>query len=299
MNKKYKGIFYIILSALCFTFMNTFVRLAGDLPSMQKSFFRNFVALIFAAMVLKKSGVGFSLKKQDLKLLILRSTFGTIGILCNFYAIDRLVLADASMLNKMSPFFAILFSFLLLNERVDWIQAVSVMGAFIGSLFIIKPSFSNASLIPSMAGFLGGMAAGAAYTFVRMLGQRGVKGPFIVFFFSGFSCLVTLPMLIMDFHTMTALQIVYLLLAGISATGGQFAITSAYFYAPAKEISVYDYSQIVFAAIFGFLLFSQVPDIYSILGYFIICSMAILMFIYSNEKIKIQNSYLSTEKKTS
>lgn len=279
MNKKYKGIIYIVLSALCFAFMNTFVRLAGDLPSVQKSFFRNFVALIFAAIVLKRSGIGFSFKKEDLKLLTLRSLCGTIGILCNFYAIDRLVLADASMLNKMSPFFAILFSFFLLRERVDFIQIISVLGAFIGSIFIIKPSFSNAALIPSMVGFLGGMAAGAAYTFVRLLGQRGVKGPFIVFFFSTFSCVVTLPMFIFNFHSMTALQVMYLLLAGLAAAGGQFSITSAYFYAPAKEISVYDYSQIIFSALLGFLLFSQVPDGYSILGYFIICGMALLMFV--------------------
>lgn len=279
MNKKYKGIIYIILSALCFSFMNTFVRLAGDLPSVQKSFFRNFVALIFAAIILKRSGIGFYFKKEDLKLLTLRSLCGTIGILCNFYAIDRLVLADASMLNKMSPFFAILFSFFLLREKVDFIQIISVLGAFIGSIFIIKPSFSNAALIPSMVGFLGGMAAGAAYTFVRILGQRGVKGPFIVFFFSTFSCVVTLPMFIFNFHTMTALQFMYLLLAGLAAAGGQFTITSAYFYAPAKEISVYDYSQIIFSALLGFLLFSQVPDVYSILGYFIICGMALLMFV--------------------
>lgn len=299
MNKKYKGIIYIILSALCFAFMNTFVRLAGDLPSVQKSFFRNFIALIFAAIVLKKSGVGFSFRKKDLKPLVFRSLCGTIGILCNFYAIDRLVLADASMLNKMSPFFAILFSFLLLKEKVDWVQVISVIGAFIGSLFIIKPSFSNAALIPSMVGFLGGMAAGAAYTFVRILGQKGVKGPSIVFFFSTFSCLVTLPWFIFDFHFMTLEQTIYLLMAGIAAAAGQFAITSAYFHAPAKEISVYDYSQIIFSAILGFLLFSQMPDKYSLLGYLIICSMAVLMFLHNTSKMKIKNGYINIEKKTS
>lgn len=287
MNKKYKGILYILLAALCFAFMNTFVKLAGDLPSIQKSFFRNFVALIFAAIVLKRSGIGFSYQKGNLKLLILRSTFGTVGILCNFYAIDQLVLADASMLNKMSPFFAILFSYLLLKEKVDWVQSITVAGAFIGSLFIIKPSFQNVAFIPALAGFAGGMAAGIAYTFVRILGQKGEKGPFIVFFFSSFSCLVTLPFLIFDYHPMSGMQVVYLLMAGLAAAGGQFAITAAYCYAPAKEISVYDYSQIVFAAILGFLLFGQIPDLYSSLGYVIICSMAVFMFLYNAGKIKI------------
>lgn len=287
MNQKYKGILYIVLSAFSFAFMNAFVRLAGDLPSIQKSFFRNLVALIFAAIVLKRSKIGFSYKKENLKPLILRSTFGTLGILCNFYAIDNLVLADASMLNKMSPFFAILFSYLLLKEKIDWVQAISVAGAFVGSLFIIKPSFHNVELIPALAGFAGGMAAGAAYTFVRILGQKGEKGPFIVFFFSSFSCVTTLPFLIFQYHAMSLTQVIYLLLAGLAAAGGQFAITAAYCYAPAKEISVYDYSQIIFSAILGFFLFGQIPDFYSGLGYIIICGMAIFMFLYNTGKLKI------------
>ena len=287
MNQKYKGILYIVLSAFSFAFMNAFVRLAGDLPSIQKSFFRNLVALIFAAIVLKRSKIGFSYKKENLKPLILRSTFGTLGILCNFYAIDNLVLADASMLNKMSPFFAILFSYLLLKEKIDWVQAISVAGAFVGSLFIIKPSFHNVELIPALAGFAGGMAAGAAYTFVRILGQRGEKGPFIVFFFSSFSCVTTLPFLIFQYHAMSLTQVIYLLLAGLAAAGGQFAITAAYCYAPAKEISIYDYSQIIFSAILGFFLFGQIPDFYSDLGYVIICGMAIFMFLYNTGKLKI------------
>ena len=287
MNQKYKGILYIVLSAFCFAFMNAFVRLAGDLPSIQKSFFRNLVALIFAAIVLKRSGIGFSYKRENIKPLLLRSICGTLGILCNFYAIDHLVLADASMLNKMSPFFAILLSYLLLKEKIDWVQAVLVTGAFIGSLFIIKPSFHNVAIIPALAGFAGGMAAGAAYTFVRILGQRGEKGPFIVFFFSSFSCITTLPFLIFQYHTMSLTQVIYLLLAGLAAAGGQFAITAAYCYAPAKEISIYDYSQIIFSAILGFFLFGQIPDVYSGLGYVIICGMAIVMFLYNTGKFKV------------
>ena len=110
MRKKYRGIIYIVLSAFCFAFMNMFVRMAGDLPSVQKSFFRNFVAAIFAGAVLIKEGSPLKCKKENLIYLLLRAGFGTLGILCNFYAIDHLVLADASMLNKMSPFFAVLFS---------------------------------------------------------------------------------------------------------------------------------------------------------------------------------------------
>ena len=104
MNSRYKGIFFITLSALSFAFMNAFVRLSGDLPSVQKSFFRNLVAFFIALIMIIRSKDGFKIEKGNLKYMILRATFGTVGILCNFYAVDHLVLSDASMLNKMSPF---------------------------------------------------------------------------------------------------------------------------------------------------------------------------------------------------
>ncbi|MFR1449487.1 MAG: DMT family transporter [Beduini sp.] len=278
MNKN-KGIQYIILSAFCFALMNTFVKLSGDISSIQKSFFRNLVALIFALIVLKKSNEGIKFKKGNLSYLIIRSVFGTIGILCNFYAIDHLMLSDASMLGKLSPFFTIIFSLLFLKEKMSLFQFVSIIIAFIGSLFIIKPSFSNPALIPSMIGVLGAMGAGAAYTTVRFLGQRGERGPMIVFFFSTFSCLSVVPYLIFNFEPMTLQQIVYLLLAGLAAAGGQFSITAAYSYAPAKDISVYDYSQVIFAAILGLFLFQQIPDYLSIVGYLIIFAISLIMFI--------------------
>lgn len=284
MNKKQKAIFYIILSAFCFALMNCFVRLSGDLPTIQKSFFRNFIAMIAAGFILFKSGTGLSYKKRDIPLLILRSAMGTIGILGNFYAVDKLNLSDASMLNKLSPFFAIIFSMFFLREKPRFIQYLGVIIAFIGSLFIIKPTLEFTAVFPALAGTIGGMGAGAAYTAVRALGQRGVKGPLIVFFFSSFSCIVVLPWVIAGFKPMELWQLRFLLLAGIAATGGQFTITAAYSNAPAKEISIFDYTQIIFAAVLGYFIFAQTPDIYSIIGYFIICAASVILFIYNNKE---------------
>lgn len=284
MNKKNKGILFIICSAFCFALMGMFVKLAGDLPSIEKSFFRNLVALFFALVILKKDHVHFSGKRENIKYLVIRSVAGTVGILCNFYAVDHLVLSDASMLNKMSPFFVILFSFLILKEKLTPIQVTAVCGAFIGSLFIIKPTFLNMNIVPSLIGLCGGLCAGIAYTMVRVLGQRGQKGVSVVLFFSGFSCLVTLPYLLLNYHTMSMWQGIVLLGAGVAAAGGQFAITAAYYHAPAREISVYDYSQIIFSAIIGFALFHQIPDRYSVLGYVIIIGMAVWMFFYNQRR---------------
>lgn len=278
-SNKTMGIICILLSAICFTGMNTFVRLSGDLPTFQKVFFRNFVAMFFALFLMAKNKDSFRPKPGNLKYLLIRSIGGIAGMLGNFYAIDKLDLSDASMLNKMSPFFALVFSAVFIKEKVKPKQAIAIVVAFIGALFIIKPSFSNANLFASICGFLGGMGAGGAYTCVRWLGLRGENGRLIVFFFSAFSCLVTVPYLIFNYHYMTWQQWVFLLLAGTCAAGGQFSITAAYTHAPSREISVYDYSQVVFAAIVGFFVFGDVPDLWSFAGYFIICSMAVWMFL--------------------
>ena len=74
---------------------------------------------------------------------------------------------------------------------------------------------------------------------------------------------------------MSLTQIGTLLAAGLAAAGGQFTITAAYSCAPAKEISVYDYSQIIFAAGLGFFVFGQIPDLLSWIGYAVICEMCI------------------------
>lgn len=281
-SKKQQAIFYIICSAFFFALMNMFVRMSGDLPSIQKSFFRNLVAFFFALIILLRSKDGFSFQKKNLPAFIGRAFFGTLGILCNFYAVDHLVLSDASILNKLSPFFAILFSYFILKEKLTLVQGSAVAAAFCGAILVVKPGFAGSDvLIPSLIGVTGGLCAGLAYTLVRVLGQRGERGPFIVLFFSAFSCLVTLPFLIFDFHPMSLQQLFTLLLAGLSAAGGQFTITAAYTRAPAREVSVFDYTQIVFAAGLGFLFFGQIPNLFSVIGYCIISGVAVWMFLYN------------------
>lgn len=268
-----KGILFILLSAFFFCLMSVFVRLAGDVPTMQKAFFRNIVAAILAAVLLARSKSGFSFQKKSLPDLLLRSSIGTAGILCNFWAVDHLRIADANILNKLSPFFAILMSIFILKEKPNRIEWLSVLLAFIGAAFVAKPSAGIASF-PALIAILGGFTAGTAYTYVRKLGLEGERGPVVVMFFSAFSTLVLLPNLLLHYHPMTMKQLIFLIFAGMSAAGGQLSITTAYQNAPARDISVFDYSQVVYAAIFGLILFGEIPDVWSIAGYVIIIGTA-------------------------
>ena len=281
LSRRTKGILCILLAALGFSAMSACVRLAGEgLPTIQKAFFRNFVALLAALFLLRRKGISWKPARGSLPALLGRSVFGTLGLLLNFYAIDHLALADANMLNKLSPFFAILFSAWLLREKPDAVQVGAVCVAFLGSLCIMKPGFQNTPLLPALAGFFGGMGAGIAYTFVRKLGIQGEDSRRIVLIFSAFSCALCLPGIVFFHAPMSFRQLGFLMLAGLCGCVAQFAITRAYLYAPAKELSVYDYTQVIFATVWGYLLFDQVPDGLSVLGYLLVCGAGVGMFLY-------------------
>ncbi len=282
LKRLHKAILCIICSALFFALMNMFVRLSGDVPTIQKTFFRNLFALFIASGAIIKNRCSVIPPKGARLDLVLRSAVGYTGVILNFYAIGRLSISDASLLNKMSPFFAIIFSAFLLKERANKIQWAIITTAFIGALFVIKPTFQNAELGASIAGFVGGMCAGAAYTFVRRATGKGVKSYYVVFFFSAFSTLAALPVTLIGYQPMSVYQLLMLVGAGVSAAVAQFCITAAYSYAPAKEVSIYDYSQIIFAALIGFIVLDQVPDALSFAGYGIIIAAAFAMFRYNN-----------------
>ncbi len=291
MNNKNKGIIFITLSALSFSFMSLFIQLSGDLPSIQKAFFRNIVAVFVALIIIKREKSGFKFKKENLKFFLLRSIAGLGGVVLNFYAIDNMLLSDATIILKLSPFFVILFSFFFLKEKIKLWQGLSIVVAFIGSVFIINPDLiiglftgnigtsMNSFDFPALVALAGAMCAGIAYTTIRKLTSLGERSSFIVFFFSMFSTIALLPFFIFDYHPMTLIQFFYLIGAGVSAGFGQITVTMAYANAPGKDISIYDYSQIIFSAILGMIIFQQFPEAISLIGYFIIMSAAIFMFL--------------------
>ncbi len=297
-GKKIFGILFILGAALMFALMNLFVNAAGDLPLMQKVFFRNFFATIIVFFFLLFTKEKFRIHDKSCILwLFLRAGIGFLGIILNFYAIDHIgSISDASILNKLSPFFAILFSVFLLKEKPTIPEIIFVLVAFAGAMLVVNPRF-DMEIIPALCGFLGGACAGFAYTCVRVLGNKGERNYMIIFFFSAFSTFVSLPFMIAFYQPMTGLQWLYLVLAGLSAAGGQFCITAAYKQAPAKEIAVFDYAQVLFAALLGFLFLDQIPKTLSFIGYAVIIGAAIANFIYRLEKSKRETKKHSISQK--
>ena len=284
-----RGIIYLITSAFCFAAMAVFVRLAGDIHFVQKAFFRNAVAFVIALVLLcrevkEKGTQTLTITPAILLFLFLRSFTGSLGVFGNFYAIDRIVLSDAAILNKMAPFFTILFSFILLKEKIKPVPLIAITVAFLGAMLVVKPSFDFTKTAPTLAAFAGGIGAGFAYACVRKLSYLKCNGKLIVLFFSTFSMLLSVPYMITSFNPMTPGQLLCLCGAGAFAAGGQFSITAAYYHAPARDISIYDYSQIIFSTLLGLIFFGQLPDIWSAAGYVIIVSMAVLNFMWNRRQ---------------
>ena len=299
LNNRAKGILSIIISAFGFSLMALFVRLCDDVggpvSAFQKGFFRNIVAFAIAAVVFwRERGwrtsdgrletiEGGRRKTRDALglrsyvLLILRSFLGTAGIFAHFYALGKISIAEGLTLNKTAPFFTVLFAWLFLGERANRRQLLTLVLAFLGVVLIAKPGFAGASAFPLMIGLLSGVCAGGAYACVRALRRHALSPSLIILFFSAFSCLASVPFMAAGFDPMTGRQVLVLLGAGAGAAIGQFGITLAYGYAAPKDIAVFDYSGILFAAAFGFLFFAQVPDLLSIVGFLAIILAAFLL----------------------
>ena len=288
LNPKVKGIIAILISAIGFSFMSVFFRLAGDLPVFQKSLARNLVAMFIPLFFIIKYRQPILGKMSSQTLLMTRSTLGLIGVLLNIYAIDHMVLSDADTLMKLNPFWTILLSLIFLKENIKRYQIIAMLIAIFGMLFIVKPEFSS-TMFSSLAGLFSGIFAASAYTCVRALSKR--EAPYtIVFYFSLFSVIVLIPFSIATYEPMTKLQIIYLLGAGLSAAVGQIGITLAYSFAPAKDISIFTYASILFTALFGFILFGETPDFYAFIGYIIIIGASYFMFEKARRQSNTSNN---------
>jgi len=287
MDDKPKAVFFMMLSAFAFAMMGAMVKLSGNIPILEKVFFRNLVSLGVAFLFIRKSKVSMFGDRKNQKYLIARSLLGLSGVVFYFYAINNLYLADSSMLNKLSPFFVTLFAFVFLNEKLSKIQIPALIVVFIGALLVIKPRFSFA-VLPAVSGTVSAVCAGAAYTLVRYLKNKEHPST-IVFYFSLVSVIGVLPLMLFNFKLPNMMQLFFLVCTGIFAAIGQFSLTFGYKYAPASEVSIFNYFSIVFSAVIGFFLWEEIPDVLSVLGGILIVTAAIITYLYNNKWIRIEN----------
>ncbi len=282
-KNKVTGIFFMILSSFSFATMNLLAKLTTGVNPYQKTFISNLVASIIVSVILIKRKESFIGKRENLKYLLTRGVMGTLAMITNYASLQYLILSDSTIITKLAPFFTIIFSFLIIKERINKKQGILLILAFLGSLLVIKPSF-NLSFIPALIGVFSALSSGLAYTMIRCIGDKESFW-IVILSFTGIATLTTSVSIFNNSSNLFGLNLVFLIGAGICFTLGQIFLTLAYRNAPASEISVYDFIGLVLAAIYGFIFFAQLPDILSVLGYIIIVAVSIINIYISKRDL--------------
>lgn len=284
MTQRQKGALYMILSALCFASMQVVVRLSREIPTMEQIFMRNsFVLIVSAIIILRKKGSLFGPAKYQ-PYLFGRSFFGFLGLITLFYASSHAAQGDVTILNKTSPIWVTILAVIFMKEKLPKIQIPALALSMVGAFIVFRPSFES-NPFPLVVAFLSAVTSGVAYTFLSFFKGK-VDGLTVMMHFSTFSAIASIPFMLKDFVVPSFKQAVLLLLIGVFGSLGRAFITYAYRFAPASEISIYNYSGIIFSMILGFFILGEPVKFTSVIGGALVAAASVMVYVYNNRSNK-------------
>jgi drug/metabolite transporter (DMT)-like permease len=277
--------FYMFISALSFALMSGCVKAVslGGIPVMEILAARALVSSVLSYADIKRKGI--SPWGHNHRLLIARGVVGTMALMCFFYAITVLPLAEVTLLQYLNPVFTSIFALLFIGERIQRSTSVCILLSLIGLVFMVQPQFLFGSLqvdvqpLPTfgvVAALMGAFGAGAAYVLVRQLNKT--EDPSVIIFYFPFIALpVSLLLLGDDFVMPHDLDTwILLLLVGIFTQIGQYCLTVAMKREKAAKAMAFSYVQVLFSAAIGWVFFSEVPGYTAFIGTLFIVGGAIV-----------------------
>lgn len=264
----------LTMSALLFSVMGICIRYASHtVDNYTIVFFRNVVGLILFLPFIFKQGMGF-VKTEKLWMHTWRSIVGLAAMYGFFYAIAHLKLSNAMVFTYSSPIFIPLIAWLFLKEKVTTAMLCAAGLGFIGVFCVAKPDQGLLNWI-SIVGISSSLLASLAFVTVRALTQTEPPER-IVFYFCLIGSLLSVIPMFWVWRPYHLYELFFLIAAGVLANVSQIFMSHAYRLAPAGQIAPVNYIAIIFAGIWGFLLWNEVPDLYSVIGFGIIL-LAILL----------------------
>lgn len=282
MENNQRAALYMIISALSFAFMQIAVKFtAASIPVLELVFMRNLFLIFTSIISIKKHKAPVVRDKKNIPLLFARGFFGMLGVVLYFIATKYLPSAEASILQKSSPFFVAIFAALFLKDKMTKIDVASMVIAFIGVIFVTKPTGVDVNIY-SLFALLSAIFAAAAYVCISALKGKE-SSETIMFSFGIVTVVCILPFMLRDFVVPNLTEALGLIAIGIGGALGQYFLTLSYMMAPAGRVSIYNYSSVVFAAILGYFAFGDTIDIYSAVGILIIFIAAYLPFREKNK----------------
>ena len=263
-----KALLCLMTSALLFSIMGVCIRFASEtVDNPTVVFFRNAVGLFIFIPMLFKQGLSF-IKTDKLWMHTWRSVVGLAAMYGFFYAIAHLKLSNAMVFSYSSPIFIPLIAYFFLKEKISLGMIIAAVVGLIGVLLVAKPDqgmFNALSVIGLGACFLSAMA------FVTVRALTSTEPPErIVFYFCIFGTLISSISMFWHWRAFTLKELALLITAGLLANISQLFMSYAYSLAPAGQIGPMNYIAIVFAGIWGFIFWHEIPDMFSILGISII-----------------------------
>ena len=264
------GLRYMVLAALCFSGMSLLAKMvAATIPVGEIVLVRSIIGTLMGVWMVRAAGFSLWGKRKDL--LVLRGILGCGALLCFFWSLIRLPLAEATVLFYMSPGFAAIIAAVWLREKLALREIAGFLASVLGVFLITQPAilFNNSpdSLhLPSVGvGLLGALLASGAFVIVRKLRQTD-HGLVIVFYFPFISTLICLPLLAVEATLPTPAEWIALIGIGVFTQIAQIYLTrSLHMETTARAMSV-SYVQILFAIGWGALIFAELPNVLSMIG---------------------------------
>jgi drug/metabolite transporter (DMT)-like permease len=253
----------MISAGLFFAGMSAMVKAVSlHIPIFQVTFFRASVSavIIGVAMVLR----GITVKGENQKLLVIRALSGFIAMSLNFYALSKINLGDASLLNQSSPVFVMLFSWIFLGEKFYRSLLGLTLLTFVGITLVLRPT-GNVFNLGGGAGLMSAIFAAAAYVSIRRLHQTDSFWT-MAFYFMATSAVLSLPPMLLTWKNPSAREWLMLICCGIFGTLGQLLMTYAYKHEEASWVAPFAYAGVLFSFVLGVIFFSEVPDLYTLVG---------------------------------
>lgn len=264
------GVRFMLLSALGFALMSACVKYVSTygIPVFEIVAARALVSLILSYLDVKRKRI--SIWGTNKKLLLARGAVGTMALMCVYYSVTTLPLAEATILQYVHPVSTALLGLIFLKERVQLPTLICIALCILGLFVIVQPNMTSSQaddlpMFSVMIALLGAMGSSVAYILVRKLSQTE-DSSVIIFYFP----LVALPaslLLIWDDFVMPSLYLTFfLVLIGIFTQIGQYGLTKAMQTQAAGQASAYSYIQIVFSTLIGVWVFSEIPSVWTYLG---------------------------------
>ena len=283
-KSKYAAIICMLVSALSYSIMQFCVKLTPNIPIMEKILIRNLFSMILAFIVIKKKKLSLFGERKNQKYLFGRTLGGYLGMNLFFIGTMQVSLSSAAIINKLSPFVVMILAYFFLKERITKYHIIALALALFGSWLVIKPQF-NSSMMPIFILLISAVLSGIAFTSLRALGNKENEYT-IIFHYSFISVAISIPFLFFNFVLTDIKSTLILLAVGIFAGIGQIALTYAYKLAPASEVSIYDYSNIIFSTLIGYFFLQEKPDFLEIIGIFIIIASSYIVYKVNKKLVK-------------